>query len=54
MLSLPGLVRFFATMSPRVQVITAFDNLKLLLVLPLLVLLIRRLPSNNRWRDREA
>ena len=50
MLSLPGLVRFFATLSPRGQVITAFDNLKLLLVLPLLVLLFQRLPSNNRWR----
>ncbi len=49
-ISLPGLVQAFATSSPRDQVITAFDNLKLLLVLPLLVLLFRRLPSNNRWR----
>ncbi len=50
MLSLPALVRFFATLSPRAQIITAFDNLKLLVVFPVLVLLMHRLPSNNRWR----
>jgi hypothetical protein len=50
--SLPSLVRFSATLSPRVQIITAFDNLKLLLVLPLLVLLMNRLTSSYRWRGR--
>ncbi len=50
LISLPGLVRFFATLSPRVQIITVFDNLKLLLILPALVLLMHRLTSNHRWR----
>lgn len=48
--SLPALVAYFATYSPRMRVITVFDNLKLVLVLPALVLLMRRLPSNNRSR----
>jgi hypothetical protein len=47
--SLPSLVAYFSTFSTRVQLITVFDNLKLLLVLPALVMLIRKLPSNNRW-----
>ncbi len=50
LISLPGLIRFFATESPRVQIITAFDNLKLLLVLPVLAFFMHRLTSNNRWR----
>jgi hypothetical protein len=47
--SLPSLVAYFATYTPRMRVITVFDNLKLLFVLPALVWLMRRLPSNNRW-----
>ena len=47
--SLPALVEYFATFSPRMRVITVFDNLKLLFVLPALVWLMRGLPSNNRW-----
>ena len=48
--SLPPLIEFFGIMSPRTRVVTAFDQIKLILVLPLLVLLMRKLPSNNRWR----
>jgi hypothetical protein len=47
--SLPSLLAYFRTFSTRMQLITVFDNLKLLLVLPALVLLMRKLASNNRW-----
>jgi hypothetical protein len=50
--SLPSLLAYFRTFSTRMQLITVFDNLKLLLVLPALVLLMRKLPSNNRWSGR--
>jgi hypothetical protein len=54
LLSLPGLIRFFAMLSPRMQIIMAFDNLKLLLVLPVLVFVMRRLTFSDRWSGRYA
>jgi hypothetical protein len=48
--SLPPLIEFFGIMSPRVRVVSAFDQIKLILMLPLLVWLMRKLPSNNRSR----
>ena len=47
--SLPGLIEYFGTMSARARVVTVFDQIKLILILPLMVLLIVRLPSNLRW-----
>ncbi len=46
---LPAIV-FFGTLPTRTKLVTAFDYTKLVLVLPLLVWLIRKLPSNNHWR----
>ena len=46
--SLPPFIEFFGIMSPRTRVVTAFDQIKLILVLPVLVWLMRKLPSNNR------
>ena len=48
--SLPPLIAYFGTFPTRMKVVTGFDQIKLILVLPLLVALIRKLPSNNRWR----
>jgi len=48
--SLPPLIEFFGILSSRVRVVSVFDQIKLILVLPLLVWLMRKLPSNNRWR----
>ena len=48
--SLPPLIEYFGAMSPRARVVSVFDQFKLILMLPLLVLLMRKLPSNNRWR----
>jgi hypothetical protein len=45
---LPSLTGFFDIMRMRVRVVTGFDQIKLILVLPLLVWLMRKLPSNNR------
>jgi hypothetical protein len=47
-LSLPPLIEFFTTLPMRQRVVTGFDQIKLILVLPLLVWLMRKLPSNNR------
>jgi hypothetical protein len=52
--SLPPLVEFFSIMPRRMRVVSAFDQIKLILVLPLLVWLMRKLPSNNPWRGRDA
>jgi hypothetical protein len=46
--TLPGLVRFFAIMSPHVRIIMVVDNLKLLLILPMLVLLMDSLIGRFR------
>jgi hypothetical protein len=48
--SLPPLIEFFGTMPPRMRVVNVLDQIKLILMLPLLVLLMRKLPSNNRSR----
>ena len=48
--SLPPLIEFFGTMAPRTRVVSVLDQIKLILMLPLLVLLMRKLPSNNSWR----
>ena len=42
-------VRYFGHMSTFARTVTVFDTLKLLLVLPLLVLIFQRSPSNFRW-----
>jgi hypothetical protein len=47
--SLVPAIAFFGTLPSRTKLVTAFDYSKLVLVLPLLVWLIRKLPSNNRW-----
>ena len=50
-LGVPSLVTDFGTiMTPRIRLVTAFDYIKLVGILPLLVWLLRKLPSNNRWR----
>ena len=46
----PAFIRYFDIESPRVRIVTAFDFLKILVILPVLVLLMHRLTSNNRWR----
>jgi hypothetical protein len=48
--SLGPLIEYFGTLPTRTKVVTGFDQIKLVLVLPLMVWLIRKLPSNNRWR----
>jgi hypothetical protein len=40
----------FGILPLRTKIVTGFEQVKLILVLPSLVWLIRRLPSNNRWR----
>jgi hypothetical protein len=47
--SLPALIEFFGTLPIRQRIVTGLDQIKLILVLPLLVWLMRKLPSNNRW-----
>jgi fucose permease len=46
---LPPLIQHFGITPSRTLVVSAFDYLKLFLVLPILVWLVRKLPSNNRW-----
>jgi hypothetical protein len=52
--SLPPLITFFGTFPTRMKVVSAFDQIKLLGMLPLLVWLIGKLPSNNRWSGCDA
>ena len=46
---LPATIRYFGQMSNFGRVVTVLDTVKLLLILPLLVLIFRRSPSNFRW-----
>jgi hypothetical protein len=49
---LPSVIAYFHTYSARLMIITAFDALKLLGVLPALVWAFSRLTSNNRLEHR--
>jgi hypothetical protein len=46
---LPSTAGYFGQMSGFQRGVTLFDITKMLVALPLLVLLLRRSPSNNRW-----
>jgi hypothetical protein len=50
--TLPGIVGYFASMTTHTRVITLFDAVKLVGILPLLVWMFRQLPSNNRIERR--
>jgi hypothetical protein len=48
--ALPALIGYFGDSPPRFKVVTIFDQIKLVGVLPVLVWAFSKLPSNNRSR----